>query len=261
MMRFSMLVFGLVSIAASAAEPTDAAPAAALTAGQIIEKNVAARGGLQAWRAATTLTLSGQLDAGGKKNVELPFVMQMKRPHKSRLEINFQDQKAVQVYDGAQGWKVRPFLGRDEVVPFTPAEAKAAASWAELDGPLIDYEKKGTKVEAAGIEQIEGRPTYKLKLTLSNGEVRNVWIDAKNFLEAKIDGEPRKMDGKMRKVAVYFRDYKRENGLTVPRVLETVVEGMKPSHKMTIERVAISTPLDDALFVRPQLALVKTSTQ
>lgn len=258
---------GLILLAASAAVcsaavPTgNTAPADKLTAARIIEKNVEARGGLQAWRAVKTLTLSGQVEAGGKKNTELPFVMHMKRPHKSRLEIRFRDQPALQVYDGKQGWKVRPFLGRDEVEPFTPAEARTAEAWAELDGPLVDYAKKGTKVALLGSEPVEGHAAYKLKLTLKGGEVRHVWVDAASFLELKIDGEPRKLDGRLRNVAIYYRDYKTENGLTIPHVFETVVEGGKQSHKMTIEHVAVNQPMDDTIFEKPQLAMTAPASR
>lgn len=266
MKKILFLAFSLISVAASAAVApkisSDIAPAARLSAAQIVDRNVAARGGLEAWRAVSTLALSGRLEAGGKKNSELPFVMKMKRSHMSRLEIRFQDQTAVQVYDGAQGWKVRPFLGRDDAEPFTPAEAKAAAAWEELDGPLVDYAKKGTKVELVGTEVVERRNAYKLKLTMKNGETRNIWIDAANFLELKMDGEPRKMDGKLRNVAIYFRDYKKTaNGLTVPHVLETVTEKDKQPHKMTIEQVAVNQPMESALFAKPQLAVAKASGQ
>jgi hypothetical protein len=260
--RLFAFVCCLASLAASAALAANVAPASdKLTAVQIVEKNVAARGGLAAWRAVSTLTMSGQLDAGGKGDTQLPFVMKLKRQHKSRLEIRFQDQTAVQVYDGAQGWKLRPFLGRDDVEPYTPAEAKAAATWEELDGPLIDYASKGTKVDLAGSELVEGRDAYKLKLTLKTGEQRNVWIDAKTFLDLKIDGEPRKLDGKMHKVAVYYRSYKTENGLTTPRELETVVDRVKKTYKMNIARVVVNEPMPDALFQKPQLNVAKASGQ
>lgn len=261
MKRFLFLAFGLISVAASAAISPNPAPAGKLSAAQIVDRNVTARGGLEAWRAVRTMALSGRLEAGGKKNSELPFVMKMKRSHMSRLEIRVQDKTAVQVYDGAQGWKVRPFLGRDDAEPFTPTEAKAAAAWEELDGPLVDYASKGTKVELAGTEAVEGRNAYKLKLTMKNGEVRNIWVDAASFLEVKMDGEPRKMDGKLRNVAIYFRDYKTAHGLTVPHVLETVVEKDKQSHKMTIEHLAVNQPMEGALFAKPQLAVASASGQ
>ena len=243
---------GLALLASAAAMA--ATPASNLTAAQIADKNVAARGGLAAWRAVSAMTLSGKMDAGGKNDLKLPFVMTLKRPHKSRLELRFDEQTSVQVFDGTQGWKVRPFLNRNEVEAFTPAEAKSAAEWAELDGALIDYAAKGTKLELLGTDSVEGKDAYKLKLTLKDGVQRQLWVDAKSFLELKIDGEPRKMDGRMRNVAVYYRDYKTERGLAVPRVLETRVDGVKQSHKISVESVAVNPPVDDALFAKPQLA-------
>src|SRR5262249_34985476 len=134
----------LTAIAAS--QVAMAAGGGGMSASQVVERNVAARGGLQAWRAVTTMTMSGQIDVGGTKPVKLPFVMTMKRPHKSRFELNFDNQIAYQVYDGAQGWKVRPFLGRNVAEPYTAAEAKSAAETADLDGPLIDYAAKGSQI-------------------------------------------------------------------------------------------------------------------
>lgn len=229
-----------------------------LTAPQIVSRNVEARGGLKTWRAVRTMTLSGRVEAGGKKNAGLPFVMKMERPRMSRLEIRFQDQTAVQVYDGEHGWKVRPFLGRNDAEPFTPAEEKAADTWAELDGPLIDHARKGNKVAVLGMEAVEGHNTYKLKVNMKNGDVRHVWVDAVSFLERKIDGEPRRMDGKLRNVAVFYRDYKSEKGLKMPHVLETVVEGNSQSHKLYIEQVMVNPPLEDKLFAKPQLAMANS---
>lgn len=232
-----------------------AAPAAFgadLTAAQIAEKNAAARGGLQAWRAVSTLTMSGEMDAGGKQDVKLPFVLSMKRSHKSRLEIRFQEQTAVQTFDGTKGWKFRPFQGRNDVDPLTPAETKSVAAADELDGPLIDYAAKGVKVELQGMDVVDGKDAYKLRLTQKNGEQRNLWIDASSFLDVKVDGEPRRLDGKMHPVAIVFRDYKTLGGLTLAHTLETVVQGVKETHKMTIQKVAVNPKLEDSLFAKPQ---------
>jgi outer membrane lipoprotein-sorting protein len=230
---------------------TPAAPQT-LTAAQIVDKNVAARGGLQSWRAVQTMSFSGKLDAGGKQNVQLPFVMEMKRGGKTRLEIEFANDKAVQVYDGANGWKLRPFLGRRVVEPFSADEIKATSIESDLDGPLVDYSTKGTQVDLEGVEKVEGHDAYKLKLTMKGGQVRHLWVDAQTFLEVKIEGVPRRMDGKMRPVEIYYRDYKSVNGLIVPYVLETAVQGVKQSHKMTVESVVVNPKLDDSLFAAPK---------
>jgi hypothetical protein len=248
----------------SAPKPKAVAPSPqlpALTVAQIVDRNVSARGGLAAWQSVSTLELSGRMDAGGDPNVELPFVMKLKRGHKSRLELTFRDQTALQVYDGTQGWKVRPFLNRSEVEPYSAAEAKAAAELEELDGPLMGYAKKGTKAELIGTDVVEGDPTYKLLLTSKGGVRRHIWIDAKTFLERRTDGEPKKIDGKLRSVSVYFRDYQTENGLTTPRLLETIYEATKISRKMTITRVVVNGSMEDALFQKPQLALAAVSAR
>lgn len=264
MKRFVRLACGVASLGAlgiGAALAADTVPAGKLSAEQIVERNVAARGGLEAWRAIKTMTLSGKMEAGGKANPELPYVMRMKRVHKTRLEITFQDQTAVQVFDGNQGWKLRPYLNRDEAEPYTEAETKSAASWEELDGPLVDYVSKGTKIALEDKELVEGHSSYKLKLSKKDGTQSHVWIDAKTFLESKMDGEPRKIDGKVHNVSIYYRNYAKEDRVNVPHLLETVVEGANVSHKMTIDKVAVNQPMDDGLFAKPTLSMAKTATR
>src|ERR1700686_489549 len=126
----------------------DGAPPS-LTAQQIVEKHVAARGGLSAWRAVQSMSWSGKMEAGvgdsvsrsknwvaqswGRKSgtiraaaleeaapgtapkpeakqVQLPFVMDLKRPGMSRVELEFAGKTAIQVFDGKKGWVMRPSL-------------------------------------------------------------------------------------------------------------------------------------------------------
>jgi hypothetical protein len=267
----------------------DAKPQAAkLTATQIVDKHIAARGGLQAWRGVQSVSWNGKMDVGfadsaarsaryvsnaaesssarkkllaqqdaeGKrepdKQVQLPFLLEMKRPAKSRVEVEFDGKTAIQVYDGSNGWMMRPYLNRNDWEPFSPEQANMQAAEPGLEGQLIDYSKKGTKVELESVEPVEGHDAYKLKLTMKNGDVRRMWIDAQSFLDVKIEGTPRRMDGRMRTVWVYQRDFRQVQGLMVPFVLETAVDGYKDTHKMVIEKVGLNPALDDALFVRPK---------
>jgi hypothetical protein len=289
------VLFGLCfSLALAAAESPTAGKAPEnktahgnLTAAQIVDKHVAARGGLQPWRAVQTMSLTGKMDAGagdsparalriargGKaptgnaaisatvtgsdkgeadKQVQLPFVLQIKRPNKSRLEIEFAGKTAIQVYDGTQGWKLRPFLNRNDVEPFTAQEAKAEAEKGDMVDALVDYAAKGTKVELEKAEPVEGHDAYKLKLTMKGGKIRHVWIDAQSFLDVKVEGEQRRMDGRVRDVWIHQRDFRPVQGLMMPFLLETAVDGYPGTHKMVIEKVAMNPKLDDALFTKPK---------
>jgi hypothetical protein len=90
--------------------PAGAAPAAATTsAEQIVEKHVAARGGLQKIRAIQTLRESGRMTEG--PNREALVTRELKRPAQSRFEITLQGVTGVFVSDGTKGWKINPFDG------------------------------------------------------------------------------------------------------------------------------------------------------
>ena len=116
-----------------------------------------------------TMTITGKLGAGGNERTtlavpvpgqpkgqgailphrpaeetQLPFVMNLKRPDKVRLELEFNKETAIQVFDGVQGWKLPPYLNRKEVEPFSPEEMKIASKQGQLEGLLIDYAAKRT---------------------------------------------------------------------------------------------------------------------
>jgi len=254
-------------VAVAQAAPTPAPPAASggLSAAQIVEKNVAARGGLAAWHGVQSMTWKGKLGAGatvyevasgGKLKTQqreealLPFTLEFKRPQKTRLEIQFKGQTAVQVFDGAQGWKQRPYLGRSSWEAYTAEEVKQAAAEPGLDGFLIDYAARGARVELAGAEKVEDRDTYKLKVTLRGGQVRHVWVDKKTFLEAKVEGVPRRLDGKPHAVEIYLREFKPEGGVVIPHVIETRVQGLRKAEKITVESVTVNPSLDNARFTK-----------
>jgi hypothetical protein len=81
--------------------------------------------------------------------------------------------------------------------------------------------------------------------------VQHVWIDAQSFLDVKIEGIPRRMDGKMHKVWISQRDFRLVQGVMIPFVVETAVEGYRETHKMLIEKVTLNQKLDDAVFGKP----------
>jgi hypothetical protein len=189
--------------------------------------------------------------------------MELKRARKVRVELEFHGQTAVQVFDGSEGWKLRPFLNRREVEAYTADQLQSASMQSELDGPLVDYAAKGTKVELVGIEKVEDHDAYHLKLTLRSGGTRNIWVDAKTFLQVKIEGNPRRLDSRLHPVEVYFSDYRNVGVLNVPFTVETrVLEGQTirgvrnpatAKEKIILDKVSVNSILNDVLFSRADL--------
>ncbi len=291
MIRRSLAICGSLAFGALFAVAADKpASPEGLSAAQIVEKNVAARGGLQAWRAVQTLSMAGKMGVGGNQRatltappqpsprsdrqgiilpkrpveeVQLPFLMELERGRKTRIELQLKGQTAVQVLDGTNGWKVRPWLNRYVIEPYTANEMKIASRQSDLDGYLVDYAAKGTRIELVGMEQVEGNECYKLKLTLKDGDTFHVWIDAKTFLETKMEGQPRRLDGTEHPVELFYRDYRPVNGLLIPFVLETRVlpvaktmMGFKdpavPVEKIILDKVVVNPKLDDSRFWKPR---------
>src|SRR5207237_1001135 len=179
------------SLAHALAAAESKAPASNLTAAQVVDKHVEARGGLQAWRAVQTLSMSGKLDAGSGDSVE----------RSARL--------------------AREGMGA------SAKRAERAAAEAS--------------VKAAAAQQMQ----LPFRLTMKSGDVQHIWIDAQSFLDVKVEGIPRRMDGKMRSVWVYQRDFRSVQGLKVPYLYETAVESDPRTHRMVIEAVAVNRTLDD----------------
>ena len=90
--------------------------------------------------------------------------------------------------------------------------------------------------------------------------MRHDWIDAESFLEVKIEGAPRRLDGRLHNVEIHYRDYRSVNGLMIPYVLETAVQGVKATRKMTVEQVEVNPKIDDSAFLRPRVAAAHATT-
>jgi hypothetical protein len=281
---FGLLRLHCILTATLALSTPSRAEESPLSAAQVVEKNVVARGGAAAWREIHSISFAGHMSMGrtfptpagtgddaaseppaprrGKMRmmitevpakkaevVALPFRLHLKRPRKNRLELDFAGHTAIQVYDGSAGWKLRPFMGRS-VEPFSPAEMKVAASQQEIDGLLIDAAAKGSSVQLEGMDRVNGVRAYRLKVALCNGGVRRVWVDASTFLDIKVDGV-KEVGGRSLTMTTLLADYRRVDRVMIPFIMETRGKGQKEFEKIVIEKVAINSYLPDARFAKP----------
>ena len=214
----------------------------------LIARNVAARGGAEAWRAASSLRLSGQMDLG--QGMHVPYVIEQKRPGKMCLEFVFDDETAIQCVDGKTGWKLLPFRGRMTPEPMTESELRDIADTANLDGLLFDSAQRGHKVKLLEQVAVDGRDAFKLQVTLPGGAMRWVYIDVETALEVKLEAI-RTVAGKERRVETLYSDWQATDGLLIARRQETLTEGDKESHFLTVTSVSVNPPLDDARFLMP----------
>jgi hypothetical protein len=255
-------VAGALANAAFATPAGPREPAAprslAMTAAEVIDRNVAARGGLEAWRKVETMVWLGHLERGTRDAQRIPFVMTLRRPNLTRFELKEQFDQFTRIFDGAHGWKVRPGSdGRPATQAFSSEESNFARTEFVIDGPLIDYQAKGVTADLDGIDTVDGRKAYRLSLKLPSGAERKVWIDTKTNLDIRYDRPATNPLKPGAPVSMYYRDYATVDGVRVARSIETGVGavGSEAADKLVVDRVLVNPKLDDGTFAPPATPL------
>jgi hypothetical protein len=250
----SALVGGLIGVAQAAAHPPIAP---ATTAAEVIDRNAAARGGLDAWRKVKTMVWLGHLERGGRTDgPHIPFVIQLERPNHTRFEIKEQYSQFSRIFDGAHGWKLRPGNnGQPDVKTFSKEEVNYARDEFAIDGPLLDYQAKGVTADLDGIDVLDGHKAYRLSLKLASGAARKVWVDVDTNLEIRYDRPATSPIAPGAPVSIYYGEYKTIDGLKIPATLVTSsgenASVRETGDKLVIDRMIVNPTLDAQAFLPP----------
>ena len=120
-----------------------------------------------------------------------------------------------------------------------------------IDGPLIDHEAKGHRVELVGTEALAGGPAHHLRVTLKSGAVRHVWVDAATGLVVRTVAT---RTVRRREVAIEttFGDFRETGGVTFARSIETSVRERPQRLRIVVESVEVNPALDEARFRMPR---------
>lgn len=230
------------------------ATARAESVDDIIAKNVKARGG-DKLKAVQAVRMTGKLVVG--PGIEAPVTIEIKRPGRMRLELVIQGMTIVQAVDGDAGWTIQPMTGKQDAERMSADDLKEAQDQADFEGPLVDYKKKGHKVELIGKEKIEGTDAYKLKVTKKNGDIETIYLDADAFLEIKSEGK-RVVRGNPVEFESTTGDYKDVSGVMFPFSIEFGAKSQKA--KISVTKVDVNPKIDDARFKMPAPAADKKPT-
>jgi len=106
------LLLALVAGIPAFAETAEAETAELPTVDEIIDKNVEATGGYEAWKAVKSIRMNGTMRF--PNGIEAPFAIYFERPSKVRMDMEMQGMTITQAYDGETGWAVMPMMGQTE---------------------------------------------------------------------------------------------------------------------------------------------------
>lgn len=214
----------------------------------LIEKNVAAKGGADAWEKVKSLRLSGRMSLG--QGVVVPYSIEQKRPLKMCTEYEFNKRRVVQCVDGKSGWQYVPYLGRNRPEKLSKEQARGIADTASIDGMLLNADERDFDIEWKGKEDVNGLPADKLEIKMPGGTVRWIYLDEITGLETKLEFK-RTLGKKEQTVETSYTDWKQEGGLWFPGKTETRVKGASESNFVTIDKVVINPMIEDKRFEMP----------
>ena len=228
-LRVCLLLAGLAGLSATAS---------AITADELIAKNLAAHGGADKLRAITSMHTAGKFRLGG--GLEAKVESFDIAPDKLRFEFTLQGLTAVNAWDGKEGWAIQPFQGRKDPQKTTADDNKQLIYGADIAGPLVDYKAKGNKVEYLGTEDIDGTDAHKLRVTYKSGDSRVIYIDPDQFLEIRIVDHVM-IRGQEQVQTTDLGEYEKVDGVYFP-----FEQG-----QIHIESAETNKPIDAAMFSFP----------
>src|SRR6185295_14917092 len=126
----------------------------AQTADEIIARYIQTVGGIDRIHSIRTLHRTGKFTGSG--GFEAVYAEENRRPNLVRQDFILQGMTGVTAFDGKNGWKIEPWEGKKDPEPLGEEELKGIVEDSDFDGPLVDWQQKGNKVEYIGTEPVEG---------------------------------------------------------------------------------------------------------
>ena len=229
----------------------------ALTADELVAKNLAARGGAERLKAVQTVRWTGTARAGGGIfATEFAYAAVAKRPGRTRSSFSIQGFDNIYAYDGREGWKIEPGSGRKDAERLSADDTKTLVESADFEGWLVDYKAKGHKVEYLGTEDVDGTDAHKLKLTRANGDYHYLFLDPDHFVEIRVETH-RWIRGREQVTQADFGEYEQVGGIWWPTLIVEGEKGSPQKVSVIVDKVELGVPLDDTLFRFPETAKKK----
>ena len=224
----------------------------ALTAAELVAKNIEAKGGAAALQSVKSLRREGRLIANGGQFV-LDLLETKQRPESIRTEISMQGLSQVQAYDGKEGWRIDPFGGRKDPERMPADDVREYAEDASIDGVLADASAAGLPIEYLGTEDIDGTQAHKLKVTRKDGGVQYVYLDPDYFLEIRVESQ-RTVRGVKRTSVTEYGNYEKVGGVFWPLSIESGIKGEGDPAKFEYRTAVVNPEIAPDYFSFPTAA-------
>ena len=218
------------------------------TADEVIQKYTEAMGGLDAFNKIETAKITGTLTSQGQ---EFPIIINIVNGKSMRTDVNVKGQMVTNAYDKGKGWKINPFENIGAATEVTaPDDLALLKIQASLANNLMDYKKRGHKVELLGQEIIEGINTNKIALTSKDdGKTTIFYISTTDNKLLRTDSK-QKIQGNEYDAQTWYSDFKTYKGLVFGTHFIRKIEGTV-FQEIKYDTVELNVPVDEKMFKMP----------
>lgn len=221
---------------------------AAQTADELIARNIAARGGLDNIKAITSIRMSGKLE---KQGTVLHYAADTKPDSIVRESLTLQGMDQIHVFDGSEAWQIDPFAGRRDPERMGEDDTRDLIEQYDFYRPLVDYQRKGSKIEYLGHSTVDGDDSLLLKVTLRNGDIVKCYLDPETYLEIRTE-RLMFVRGKVHQTFTNLGSYKKVNGVYFPFSIASGTPGDPANDiKLTLSKIEANVPMSDSEFKMP----------
>ncbi|QIP17297.1 outer membrane lipoprotein-sorting protein [Spirosoma aureum] len=216
----------------------------AQTVDEIVDKHIAALGGIDKLKGVTTLVTERSISVQG---MEIPSKTTVSVGKALRTESSVMGNSMIQVVEGTTGWMIRPAMmqGTGEPEDMPAEQVKQQLSQLDPFGPLVNYKDKGNKIELVGKEKVDGKDAYHLKVTTKEGQAIDEFIDATTYLVSKVKSTMNGQDGE-----ISFSDYKDVDGIKFANTME-ISNPQMGTLTMVTNKILVNNKIDDSIFKKP----------
>lgn len=230
-----------------------AGSAAAATLDDVLECNFETLGGLDNIKAVESARLNGTMTMGP---MQAPFTIEFLAPDNVRMEFEIQGMTAVQAYDGETGWAIMPFMGKTTPEKMADDQLKSIQEMAEWEGPFVDWETKGHRVELIGTENIEGTEAYAVKVIRADSEDETTFYLDTDYCLPFLSKGTREVQGNQMPFSTTIGDYKEVGDIVMAHsMISSMGDGPTPMQQaITIETAEINvSDVSEDRFAMPEV--------
>ncbi|TDW99327.1 LolA-like protein [Dinghuibacter silviterrae] len=212
----------------------------------IIAKNIDAMGGQD--KLATLNTVYEETTSSIMGN-DLPAKIWVVNNVGFRMEMEMMGSKMVTVVNKDKGWMINPMAGSTDPQPLPDEAVKTFARRMTLGGAFFNYKDRGYTATLVGKESVNGKDTYKIKMTKTGEPDATYYVDATTYYVDK-SSTTTFMNGQSVEQDIIFTDYKKTpEGFVLPN--SYTMELPQGELVTTMTKVVFNQPIDTTKFQNP----------